>query len=104
MSFDSAQLHSNNTCSVNVWVEILAPTPAQLFVEGSFSQIELKFYVHNIEVGEDSAVANVYIIKNAMSYGGDPFRGREDLRNSPQYKVHRRAATITLVCTLKFCS
>ena len=90
--------HWNATCSAEVWIEILSPTPAQLFLEGSFERIELRFQVHNFKMGEDSGVANVHIIKHAMSYGGDPFRGREDLRSSPQYRIYESFSTIVLVC------
>eukprot|EP00960_Hanusia_phi_P033352 750421-Hanusia_phi.AAC.1 len=65
------------------WVEILSPRPAQLFIEGEFSSILLHFVVHGVELSADSVVAHVFVIRNAISYGGDAFRGRDELRNSP---------------------
>ncbi len=87
----------NQSCRLEPWIEIISPSPAQLFVEGSFSKIELRYRVHDYQMGLDSGVANVHIIKHAMSYGGDPFRGREDLKASPHYRIHDDHAEIVLV-------
>ena len=87
----------NDTCNSEPWIEIFSPTPAQLFLEGDFTNIFLKFRVHGFKMDGSSGVANVHVIKHAMSYGGDPFRGREDLRNSPQHQVYEETATLQLV-------
>ncbi|EKX53633.1 hypothetical protein GUITHDRAFT_100617 [Guillardia theta CCMP2712] len=78
------------------WVEILSPQPAQLFVEGQFSSIMLHFVVHGVELGADSVAAHVFVIRNAISYGGDAFRGREELRSSPHHVVLEQETKLQL--------
>jgi len=78
------------------WVDIISPSPAQLFVEGEFSSLELRFRVHGLAMGAGAGVANVYIIRQAMSYGGDAFRGREAQRAAPDMRVYETEARISL--------
>jgi hypothetical protein len=78
------------------WVDIISPTPAQLFIEGQFTALELHFRVHSLEMGAGAGVANVYVIRHAMSYGGDAFRGREHQRASPDARVYEAEARIQL--------
>jgi hypothetical protein len=49
------------------WVDIISPTPAQLFIEGQFTALELHFRVHGLAMGAGAGVANVYVIRHAMS-------------------------------------
>ena len=78
------------------WVEIISPSPAQLFVEGQFSDLELHFRVHGLAMGAGKGVANVYVIRNAMSYGGDAFRGREQQRANPDVRIYEPEARVSL--------
>lgn len=45
------------------WVEILSPRPAQLLEDGTFDSVDLSFIVHGAEMGEQSAAAEVYILR-----------------------------------------
>ena len=46
------------------WVEILTPLPAQLIEDGSFDTVDLSFVIHGIEMGPESAVAEVFILRS----------------------------------------
>ena len=78
------------------WVDIISPTPAQLFIEGQFPAVELHFRVHGLQMGAGAGAANVYVIRHAMSYGGDAFRGREHQRATPDVRVYETEARIPL--------
>ena len=78
------------------WVDIISPEPAQLFVEGEFASLALRFRVHGLELGDGKGVAHVYVIRHAMSYGGDAFRGREWHRAAPDARVREAEASIPL--------
>ena len=91
----AAGLHPSRA-DAEPWVDIVSPRPAQLFVEGEFAALELRFRVHGLAMGEGQAVANVYVIRHAMSYGGDAFRGREWQRAAPDARVRESEARIPL--------
>ena len=58
--------------------------------------MQLRFRVHGLEMGETTGVANVYIIRHAMAYGGDAFRGREAQRASPDVRILQAEARVAL--------
>jgi len=91
----AAGLHPSRAAA-DPWVEIVSPRPAQLFVEGEFGALELCFRVHGLAMGEGKAVANVYVIQHAISYGGDAFRGRQWQRGTPDARVREAEARIPL--------
>ena len=45
------------------WVEITSPKSAQLFLEGNFEEIRLRYRVHGVALGQDKAMVWVYVIK-----------------------------------------
>ena len=45
------------------WIDIESPRSAQLFTEGAFEEIRLRYRVHGVRVGRDQAVVHVYVIK-----------------------------------------
>ena len=54
----------DETCSkVSTWVDIMSPKSAQLFLEGNFDEIRLRYRVHGVVVGRGDAKVLVYVIK-----------------------------------------
>lgn len=79
------------------WIEILSPKAAELFLERDHPPtVSLHFRVHGVAMGEGRGEARVFLIRNAISYGGDAFRGREGLREAPHATIHAAEASLDL--------